>query len=245
MLRLFRRRRATGRELLVEIIAAQARRRSATTPSRRAHPALLRPRHQARLVEARAAGQPTPPGQRHRRGRSRATIRYCRGVVLLGLEAPSDELAAQLRRRRRAATWSRASPSAAPSSPTPPRLARRRDHRRRGRRRHGRALRARSCRRLGRGRARSARREPPHEDRPPDHGAGAGRATCAAADANRRSGVPFFGGVWAIFGHGNVAGLGEALYAGARRAADLPRPQRAGHGACRHRLRQGELAAAA
>ena len=27
--------------------------------------------------------------------------------------------------------------------------------------------------------------------------------------------VPFFGGVWAIFGHGNVAGLGEALY-GAR-----------------------------
>ena len=26
--------------------------------------------------------------------------------------------------------------------------------------------------------------------------------------------VPLFGGVWAIFGHGNVAGLGEALYAG-------------------------------
>src|SRR6201988_2921398 len=24
--------------------------------------------------------------------------------------------------------------------------------------------------------------------------------------------VPLFGGVWAIFGHGNVAGLGEALY---------------------------------
>jgi 3D-(3,5/4)-trihydroxycyclohexane-1,2-dione acylhydrolase (decyclizing) len=24
--------------------------------------------------------------------------------------------------------------------------------------------------------------------------------------------VPFFGGVWAIFGHGNVAGIGEALY---------------------------------
>ena len=24
--------------------------------------------------------------------------------------------------------------------------------------------------------------------------------------------VPFFGGVWAIFGHGNVAGMGEALY---------------------------------
>ncbi|MGH7210894.1 MAG: 3D-(3,5/4)-trihydroxycyclohexane-1,2-dione acylhydrolase (decyclizing), partial [Acetobacteraceae bacterium] len=25
--------------------------------------------------------------------------------------------------------------------------------------------------------------------------------------------VPLFGGVWAIFGHGNVAGLGEALAA--------------------------------
>src|SRR6187402_1597590 len=24
--------------------------------------------------------------------------------------------------------------------------------------------------------------------------------------------LPFFGGVWAIFGHGNVAGMGEALY---------------------------------
>src|SRR6187455_3263966 len=27
------------------------------------------------------------------------------------------------------------------------------------------------------------------------------------------SGEPLFGGVWAIFGHGNVAGIGEALYA--------------------------------
>ena len=25
--------------------------------------------------------------------------------------------------------------------------------------------------------------------------------------------TPYFGGVWAIFGHGNVAGLGEALHA--------------------------------
>ena len=28
-------------------------------------------------------------------------------------------------------------------------------------------------------------------------------------------------GVWAIFGHGNVAGIGEALPSGARRAPDL------------------------
>ncbi len=31
--------------------------------------------------------------------------------------------------------------------------------------------------------------------------------------------VPLFGGVWAIFGHGNVAGVGEALY---RHRAELP-----------------------
>src|SRR5437763_13205988 len=31
--------------------------------------------------------------------------------------------------------------------------------------------------------------------------------------------VPLFGGVWAIFGHGNVAGIGEALY---RHRAELP-----------------------
>ena len=30
-------------------------------------------------------------------------------------------------------------------------------------------------------------------------------------------GVPFIAGVWAIFGHGNVAGLGEALHAAAGR----------------------------
>ncbi len=36
--------------------------------------------------------------------------------------------------------------------------------------------------------------------------------------------VPLFGGVWAIFGHGNVAGMGEALHGAARGAADLPRP---------------------
>ena len=31
--------------------------------------------------------------------------------------------------------------------------------------------------------------------------------------------VPLFAGVWAIFGHGNVAGLGEALF---RHRASLP-----------------------
>src|ERR1700688_3416656 len=34
----------------------------------------------------------------------------------------------------------------------------------------------------------------------------------APADDERAAPVPLFGGVFAIFGHGNVAGLGEALY---------------------------------
>ena len=50
--------------------------------------------------------------------------------------------------------------------------------------------------------------------------------------------VPLFGGVFAIFGHGNVAGLGAGAARRARQAADLPRAQRAGDGACRDRLRQ-------
>ncbi len=33
-----------------------------------------------------------------------------------------------------------------------------------------------------------------------------------------------FEGVFAIFGHGNVAALGEALYAARELAPDLPRP---------------------
>ena len=53
-----------------------------------------------------------------------------------------------------------------------------------------------------------------------------------------------FAGVLAIFGHGNVAGLGEALYAARDIAADLPRPQRTGDGARGDRLRQGLAPAA-
>ena len=51
---------------------------------------------------------------------------------------------------------------------------------------------------------------------------------------------PLFHGVFAIFGHGNVAGLGEALAARPRSPADLPRAQRAGDGARGDRLRQGQ-----
>ena len=60
---------------------------------RRRDRAALCDRHQARLVEARK------PGQRRRHGatsprRSRDNDPYCRGVVLLGLEAPEEQLAA-------------------------------------------------------------------------------------------------------------------------------------------------------
>src|ERR1700688_4105487 len=37
--------------------------------------------------------------------------------------------------------------------------------------------------------------------------------------------VPLFAGVFAIFGHGNVAGLGEALYAAREVLPTLRRPQ--------------------
>ncbi len=39
--------------------------------------------------------------------------------------------------------------------------------------------------------------------------------------AQELDGVPLFGGVWAIFGHGNVAGLGPALHAARRRLPTL------------------------
>ncbi len=35
--------------------------------------------------------------------------------------------------------------------------------------------------------------------------------------------VALFGGVWAIFGHGNVAGMGEALHAHRAESADISR----------------------
>jgi 3D-(3,5/4)-trihydroxycyclohexane-1,2-dione acylhydrolase (decyclizing) len=46
-------------------------------------------------------------------------------------------------------------------------------------------------------------------------------------------GEPLFGGVFAIFGHGNVAGSARRCTRRARDAADLARAQRAGDGARR------------
>ena len=41
-----------------------------------------------------------------------------------------------------------------------------------------------------------------------------------AALRRDEDGEPLFGGVFAIFGHGNVAGIGEALYAVRERLTD-------------------------
>ena len=55
---------------------------------------------------------------------------------------------------------------------------------------------------------------------------------------------PLVAGVFGIFGHGNVTCLGEALYDARDVLPDLPRPERAGHGARRRRLREGDAAPA-
>ena len=63
-----------------------------------------------------------------------------------------------------------------------------------------------------------------------------------ARQRSERDGVeqPLFAGCFGIFGHGNVAGVGQALLETAddpEGAAVLPGPQRAGHGARGRRLR--------
>ncbi len=51
-----------------------------------------------------------------------------------------------------------------------------------------------------------------HEDGPAHHGAGAGAALAAQQTVFEGRETPLFAGCWAIFGHGNVAGMGEALH---------------------------------
>ena len=140
---------------------------------------------------------------------------YCRGVVLLGLSAPIDALARGF--------------ADAAASRTLPRI-RGRAHdlpRRVARVARGRARRRRPCR----GRAEEFRSVDRRMEGVRSKGATAMstiRLTMAqalvrflAAQGTVCDGreVPLFGGVWAIFGHGNVAGIGEALY---RHRAALP-----------------------
>ena len=93
----------------------------------------------------------------------------------------------------------------------------------------------------GRRRASSRRargRAAKHEDNATHDGAGAGQVSGRAAHATRRQQQRFFAGVFGIFGHGNVAGIGQALQQMQRLAALLPVPQRAGDGAHRRGVRQ-------
>ena len=55
---------------------------------------------------------------------------------------------------------------------------------------------------------------------------------------------PLFGGVFGIFGHGNVAGIGQALHEQRGALPLLPGAQRAGDGAHRRRLREDAQPAA-
>ncbi len=77
-------------------------------------------------------------------------------------------------------------------------------------------------------------------DNPPDHGPGLVRWLTQQFTEIEGVRVPLFAGVFAIFGHGNVTCLSEALESGAGASADLARAERAIDGARGDRVRQGQ-----
>ncbi len=134
---------------------------------------------------------------------------HCRGVVLLGLNASGETMAAAFRDAQGSSDVPRLRhrPHDLPGTLRP--LARGCDRRRRAEAAGARHLRS-ADRRLARRSRRSAR------------GVKTVRLTAAQALVRYLAAlrapapegvVPLFGGVFAIFGHGNVAGIGEALYA--------------------------------
>ena len=70
------------------------------------------------------------------------------------------------------------------------------------------------------------------------------RYLAAQRTVHRGREVPLFGGVWAIFGHGNVAGRRRSAVPASWRTADLSCAQRAGDGARGDCVREGEFPAA-
>ena len=52
--------------------------------------------------------------------------------------------------------------------------------------------------------------------------------------------VPLFAGIWAIFGHGNVSGMGEALHGAQDSLPTLRAHNEQGMAQCRRRVRQGQ-----
>ena len=229
-------------------------------------------RARARPNSTTPASSPTG-GSSSRRRRSRRGRRstdviaardpLCRGVVLLGLEAPIETLKESFAAARAAEEGPGLRRRADHLRRGGRALAQRRNWRRGGHRRHGREV-----RRAGRSLAvvRSAigglRGGAPAFVGAARKGAWQGRLD--GRDRRVREGwnmvgktvrltvaqalvrflanqmtvidgekLPIFAGCWAIFGHGNVAGIGEALYQARDRLADLSRPQRAGDGPCR------------
>ena len=174
--------RTVGRELLIEIIAGKHGPLGDDTVARALDRA-LRARHQARLVEARAAGRARRPGRR--------STRVDRAPTTRG--AAASCCSASRRRRTSSSAASRAAPARRSVkgfavgrtifADAGASLARRRDRRRGGDRRHGGALRALWSARWQRGDGRRGRAGAEHgssggaehdDDHPPDHGAGAG-----------------------------------------------------------------------
>ena len=158
---------------------------------------------------------------------------YTRGIVVLGLEAPTEELAASFAVAARhdlvkgfavgrtifadaARGWLGGAITDA-----------------RGRRGHGREIRP-PLPHLGRGARRA--REPPHEDDPTDRRPGDGPLPPPPAQRGRRA-VPrrLLGDLRPRQRRRHRRGAPRRR----RRLPDLARPQRAGHGPRRHRLRQG------
>ena len=217
LLRVFDACRTVGRELMIEIIAGKNGAIADDTIATRDGPA-LRARHPSRLVEARAAGDAQRRGDSSTRSIETRDPR-CRGVVLLGLEAPEEELA---RGFAVAATSARVRGFAVGRTIFGDAAAAwlaGKHQRRGGDSRHGGAFPP-PGRRLAAGVADGARRVSESEE---------GRTTMQtvrltaaqalvrflAAQMTEIDGrkLPIFAGVWAIFGHGNVAAIGEALYA--------------------------------
>ena len=210
--------RTVGRELLVEIIASRHGPVADDTVA-----AVI-----ARLYDLgikpdwwKLEGQ---PGERAWANVARAIEAgdpWCRGVVLLGLEAPEEELVRTFETAVALARRQGLRHRPLDLRPGGGGVAGRPDRRRGGDRRHGGPLRP-AGGGVGNGDGAAARGvRAGQEPREGEDAMTTIRLTAAqalvrylAAQRTEIDGVdvPICGGVWAIFGHGNVAGMGEALW---------------------------------
>ena len=148
---------------------------------------------------------------------------YCRGVLLLGLAATVDDARCRIRRSPREPDLPRFRRRPHDLPRAQPQVAGRRHRRCGAGARRAREFRGADTRLARRTRRAAAERRARRMSRTV-------RLTMAQAlvrylaalSADTAVGIrPLFGGVFAIFGHGNVAGIGEALYRSSRRPAHL------------------------